>query len=94
MNLSLEKQSWLSHKIVERLWPQKATASSKEILFEAVRQGVQNFAKEWEELEREISNRIRSLKRGVHEGSSEWDILYRKALEEQFRKKSVLFVKK
>jgi len=45
MNLSPEKQSWLSHKIVEKLWPQKATASSKEILFEAVRQGVQNFLK-------------------------------------------------
>lgn len=94
MNLSPEKQSWLSHKIVERLWPQKNTAPSKEILFEAVKLGVQNFTKEWEELEQEISKRIKSLKRGVQEGSSEWDILYRKALEEQFRKKSILFVKK
>lgn len=95
MNLSSEKQGYLSHKIVDRLWTQKkATASSKEVLFEVVRQGVQNFAKEWDELEKDISKRIESLKRGVREGSSEWDILYRKALEEQFRKKSRLFVKK
>ena len=94
MKLSSEKQSYLSHKIVDRLWSRKISALSKETLFEVVRQGVQNFAKEWDDLEQDISRRIQSLKRGVREGSSEWDILYRKALEEQFRKKSRLFVKK
>ena len=95
MKLSSEKKSYFSHKIVDRLWDQnKATAPSKEILFEVVRQGIQNFSKEWDELEQDISKRIQSLKRGVREGSSEWDVLYRKFLEEQFRKKSRLFVKK
>ena len=95
MKLSPEKQSCLSHKIVDRLWSRKTVdVSSKEILFEVVRHGVQNFAREWDELEQDISKRIQSLKRGVREGSSEWDILYRKAMEEQFQKKSRLFVKK
>ena len=95
MKLSSEKQSYLSHKIVDRLWlEKKASAPSKETLFELVKQGVQNFAKEWGSLEQDISKRIQSLKRGVQEGSSEWDILYRKFLEEQFQKKSRLFVKK
>jgi len=93
MKLSSEKQSYLSHKVVDRIF-KKINSPSKEILFELVKQGFHNFAKEWDELEQDISKRLHSLKRGVKEGSSEWDILYRKALEEQFRKKSSLFVKK
>jgi len=93
MKLSSEKQSHLSHKIVEHVGD-KIKSPSQEVLFELVRQGVQNFAREWDELEKEILDRLKSLKRELKEGSSEWDILYRKALEEQFQKKSIHFIKK
>lgn len=95
INLSEEKQSYLSHQIVSLLLSrQLAQSSSQNILFEAVKKAVQNFVQEWSDMERDITQKIQSIKRGVHQGSSEWDILYSQFLEESFRKKSRLFVKK
>ena len=95
MKFSSEKQSYLSHKIVDRLLSQGfVTAPKKETLFEVVKQGFYHFIQEWEELEQEVINRIQSLQRNVQEGSSEWDVLYQKSFEELFLKKSKLFVKK
>ena len=95
MKFSSEKQSYLSHKIVDRLLSQGlVTAPKKETVFEVVKQGFYNFIQEWEELEQEVIKRIQSLQRNVTEGSSEWEVLYQKSFEELFRKKSKLFVKK
>ncbi|MBC6414786.1 MAG: DUF507 family protein [Bdellovibrionales bacterium] len=95
MKFSPEKQSYLSHQLVNRLLSKKLVqVSSKEDLFEVVKKGIQNFVKEWDDLNQEIKKKIQNIKRGVKEGSSEWDVLYRRFFEEEFRKKSSLFYKK
>ena len=95
IHLSEEKQSYLSHQIASRLLSRQLVhPSSRNILFEAVKRAVQNFVQEWSGMEREITQKIQSIKRGVRQGSAEWDILYSQFLEEGFRKKSRLFVKK
>ena len=95
MKLSADRQSYLSHKLTDRLLNKGLIeVSSKEILFEQVKQAVSFFAQEWEEMEQEVFKKIESIKRGIRPGSSEWDVLYNRFLEESFRKKSRLFVKK
>lgn len=94
MRLSPDRQSYLAQIISEGLSREGfVTAPSRDVLFEKVKQAVRFFAEEWEELDREIANKISSIKRGIHPRSSEWEVLYSRFLEEEFRKKSRLFVK-
>ena len=95
MKLSPERQSYLAQIITKDLLQKSLVKSpSQELLFEKVKKALSFFVKEWEEMERDISHKIESIKRGVRPGSSEWDVLYQRFLEESFRKKSRLFVKK
>ena len=95
MKLSPDRQTYLAHAISEDLLKEEYVLTpSKEILFEKIKQALSLFVKEWADMDREISNKISSIKRGVRPGSSEWDVLYQRFLEESFRKKSRLFVKK
>ena len=95
MKLSQARQNHLANRILENLLKKGcAQVSSREILFEKVQQGLRLFVQEWEEMDKEISYKISSIKRGILRGSSEWDVLYNRFLEESFQKKSRLFVKK
>ena len=95
MKLSPARQNSLANCILEDLLIQKRVITpSRELLFEKVKQALSFFVQEWEEMDRGISHKIKSIKRGIHPGSSEWDVLYSRFLEESFRKKSRLFVKK
>ena len=95
LKLSADRQSYLSHRLVDRLLKKKLVqSSSKEVLFEQVKSAVRFFVQEWEEMEQEVLKKIESIKRGIRPGSSEWDVLYNRFLEESFRKKSRLFIKK
>ena len=95
MKFSDDRQNQLVNSILEDLLEQGFVENStREILFEKIKQGFLLFNEEWEEMDREISEKITSIKRGVQPGSSEWDVLYGRFLEESFRKKSRLFVRK
>lgn len=95
MKLSADRQNSLANAILKDLLENGfVLASSREVLFEKIKQALSCFVQEWDELEQGISDKIQSIKRGVRPGSSEWDVLYARFLEESFRKKSRLFVKK
>lgn len=95
MKLSADRQNYLANSILKELSEQNLVETpSREVLFEKIKQALNFFDREWEEMDREISHKINSIKRGIHPGSSEWDVLYNRFLEESFRKKSSLFVKK
>ncbi|MGI9548976.1 MAG: DUF507 family protein [Bdellovibrionales bacterium] len=95
MSLSEDRQDYLVHIIVEDFLKNKqVTAPSRDILFQKVKMGMNIFIKEWKELDQEVVEKLKSIKRGVLVGSSEWDVLYRQYLEDGFKKKSSLFVKK
>jgi hypothetical protein len=42
-----------------------------------------NFVKEDAEIDKKAREKVASLKRDVHEGTREWDILYKKYYEEE-----------
>jgi len=87
MRLTREKVNLLSHQITERL------ASVDEIEFiedrNTIRLAVVEILNKWlkkeEEIDKAARHKIESQKRGIPEGSAEWDILYRKYYEEEMR---------
>ena len=95
MKFSAERQSHLSQKITKRILTKELlSAPSQEDLFQKVKEGIYDFVKEWEEMEQSIQKKLQSIQRGIEPGSSEWEVLYSQFLEESFRKKSRLFIKK
>lgn len=94
MILSQDRQDYLVHIIVEEFLKNKQVeTSSRELLFQKVKIGITQFVKEWADLDKEITEKIKSIKRGVLPHSSEWDVLYNQYLKDAFQRKSVLFVK-
>ena len=87
MRISREKVNVLSHEITDKL------ASMDEIEFiedrNTIRLTVVEILNKWLKKEAEIDkaarNKVDSQKRGIPEGSAEWEILYRKYYEEDMR---------
>ena len=87
MRLSRDKINVLSHQVTDKL------ASIDEIDFiedrNTIRLAVVDILNKWlkkeEEIDRAARHKIDSQKRGIPEGSAEWDILYRKYYEEEMR---------
>ena len=87
MRLSRDKVNLLSHQITETL------ASLDEVEFiedrNTIRLAVIDILTKWlkkeEEVDKAARHKVESQKRGIPEGSAEWDILYRKYYEEEMR---------
>ena len=87
MRLSREKINILSHQIADKL------ASMDEIDFiedrNTIRLTVVEILNKWLKKEAEVDqaarHKVDSQKRGIPEGSAEWEILYRKYYEEEMR---------
>ncbi len=86
--LSDSRISHLAHLVIDSLWkgdladfPNEARAlgETKEVLREF-------FSRE-DQFDEIVRAKIRSLSRPVPQGSREWDVLYRKYLEEAIRKR-------
>jgi hypothetical protein len=87
MRLSRDKINVLSHRVADKL------ASIDEIDFiedrNTIRLAVVDILTKWlkkeEEIDRSARHKVDSQKRGIPEGSAEWEILYRKYYEEEMR---------
>ena len=94
MKISDERQDYLVQTIVNDLLENKrVTTPSRDMLFQKVKIGMNQFIREYDELDKEITHKLKSVKRGILPGSSEWDVLYRQFFEDSYRKKSSLFTK-
>ena len=93
--LSADRQSYLTRLIVDELLKNQwvSDASSKDLVFHAVKKGLSLFVSEWEEIDRKAREKVSGIKRDIVPGGSEWEVLYGRFVEELFQKKSVLFVK-
>ena len=87
MRLSRDKINLLSHGLTEKL------ASLDEVEFiedrNTIRLAVVDILTKWlkreEEVDKGARHKVESQKRGIPEGSAEWEILYRKYYEEEMR---------
>ena len=87
MRLSREKVNLLSHRVAEKL----ASIDPVEFIEDrnTIRLAVVDILTKWlkkeEMVDQAARHKIESQKRGIPEGSAEWEILYRKYYEEEMR---------
>ena len=89
MRLTREKVNLLSHQISDKL----ASLDPVEFIEDrnTIRLAVVDILMKWlkkeEEIDKAARHKIEAQKRGIPEGSAEWEILYRKYYEEEMRSK-------
>jgi hypothetical protein len=86
--LSEDKISHLSHVILQAIKKSllvTVQADEGRVLKEIKWVLASELAQE-EDIDRKVKTKLASYSRGIVEGSAEWDVLYRKAFEEETRK--------
>ena len=84
MILSEERASHLAHLVVDGLWKDDLVDyEDEEKAMRFAKQAVQAFVIECENIDKFARDKVASLKRGVVEGSPEWDVLYSKYFAEE-----------
>jgi hypothetical protein len=87
MRLTREKINLLSHHVTDKL----ATIDAVDFIEDrnTIRLAVVDILVKWlkkeEDIDKAARQKIESQKRAIPEGSAEWEILYRKYYEEEFR---------
>jgi uncharacterized protein len=84
MIISEDRQSHLAHMITDAVWNDDLVDyTDEDLALRLTKKAIMEFVKEDEEVDQRAREKVASLKRGVVEGSPEWDILYRKYYEEE-----------
>lgn len=88
MILSEERQLHFARLLTDELWNDDLVDySDDEIALRTARQAITEFVKEDLDIDQKAREKVASLKRQVVEGSSEWEILYKKYYEEERNKR-------
>jgi hypothetical protein len=83
MILSEDRQLYFARIITDGLWNDDLVDySDEDEALRAARRAIAEFTKEDIEIDRKAREKVSSLKRGVLEGTPEWEILYKKYYEE------------
>jgi uncharacterized protein len=86
--LSEDRQTHWAHLITDAVWNDDMVEySDEDLALRLAKQAIIEFVKEDGEIDRLARQKVNSLKRGVPEGTPEWDILYRKYYEEERKRK-------
>lgn len=88
MILSDERISHFARIIVDGLYNDDLVDyTDDDAALRAAKKGLVNFVRTVEDVDKKANEKIASLKRGVTEGSPEWDILYGKYFEEEMQRR-------
>ena len=88
MKLSEERISHISHLIWDALYDDDMVDyPDEEEALRGIKRTMANYLKVHDEIDDATRHKIDTLKRGVAEGSREWEILYHKYYEEEAQKR-------
>jgi len=86
--ISDDRQSHLAHIITDAIWNDDLVDySDDDLAVRVARQAIAEFVKEDRDIDQFARDKVASLKRGVIEGSPEWDIMFKKYYEEERNKR-------
>jgi len=87
MRLTRDKINLLTHQVTEKLASIDAVdfIEDRNTIRLAIFDILTKWLKKEEEVDKAARHKIESQKRGIPEGSAEWEILYRKYYEEEMR---------
>jgi len=84
MILSEERQTHWAHVVTDKVWGDDIVDfSDDDQALRIAKKAIVEFVKEDMEIDKSAREKVASLKRGVIEGTREWEILYRKYYEEE-----------
>lgn len=84
MILSEERQGHWAKKITDKVWGDDIVDfSDDDEALKAAKKAIVAFVKEDMEIDTKAREKVASLKRNVMEGTTEWEILYKKYYEEE-----------
>ncbi|HEX4924868.1 MAG TPA: DUF507 family protein [Bdellovibrionales bacterium] len=87
MILSEERQTRFAHIIVDGIWDDDLVDySDDELAIRAAKKAVIKFVQQEGEIDERVRAKLLTLKRGLVEGSPEWDVMYRKYYEEEMKR--------
>lgn len=88
MKLSEERVSHLAHLVWDTLYDEDLVDyPNDEDALKTIKRAMMDYLKTDDQIDDLARQKILSQKRGIQEGSREWDILYRKYYEEEANKK-------
>ena len=88
MSLSVERQAHLARLLVDGLWNDDIVDyTDDDRALKCAKQAMTAFVAELEAIDQFARDRVNSLKRGVLEGSPEWDVLYSKYIQEEMKRR-------
>lgn len=84
MIISEDRQSHLAHIVTDGVWGDDLVDfTDDDMALRFAKKAILEFVQEDQDIDVKARAKVASLKRGVVEGSPEWDILYRKYYEEE-----------
>ena len=88
MILSEDRQNHLAHVITDGIWKDDIVDFvDDDQALRVAKIAIRNYVKAAGDLDVKIKEKIASLKRNVIEGSPEWDVMYRKYMEEELKRR-------
>jgi hypothetical protein len=82
--ISEDRQSHLAHVLTDAIWNDDLVDyTDEDLALRLAKKAIAEFVKEDMDIDQRAREKVASLKRGVVEGSPEWDILYKKYYEEE-----------
>lgn len=90
MIISDARQGHLAREVIDALWGDELVDFDEEQEDEIIRQTrliIGQWVKEQGDVDENIREKINSLKKGVLEGTPEWNILYKKYFQEEMSRR-------
>jgi len=86
MKISDGRINYLSRNMAKKLISSGLIASDEDTAAKEIKRAFNFFLQGEDAIDHKVREKIANLKRGVPEGSSEWDILYRQYYEQEIAK--------
>lgn len=84
MILSEERQLYWAHLMTDAVWNDDlADYTDEDLALRLAKKAIVEFVKEDADISQKARDKVATLKRGVMEGTPEWDIMYKKYYEEE-----------
>ena len=88
MIISEDRQMYLAHLLTDKIWHDDLVDyKDEDQALRLAKKAIAEFVKEDTDISEKAKAKVMSLKRGVIEGSPEWDIMFKKYYEEERNKR-------
>lgn len=90
MRLSEDRISHISHKIHDRLYLDEfVDYTDEDGALVVIKKVFTEFLAMEDQIDESVRTKIATLRKGITEGSPEWEVLHRKYFEEEMRKRNL-----